>query len=282
MSRPIATFDITGRCPLRCRHCYFFQSPLRGDDLPTEIFLRRLRDVRDKYGILSAFWVGGEPLLRLRLLRRAMRLFRRNAVSTSGMVPIPPDLDVGLLISIDGPREVHDRIRGSGSFDRVMENLAPVQSGTFALSVTLTSESVDTIDSLPTLVEKTRALGAVIGFYVGPPDDPLRVEGAIREGVINRLLDLMGRWPNVVLNPPTSLELFRPQWSQDLARHCIYRNRAIAFDTHLKPKIPCTFDARAHCSECGCAVVAAQRARDLGDGASDLFLRTLFPMTKAT
>lgn len=281
MSRTIATFDITGRCPLRCQHCYFFLSPLRGDDLPAALFLRRLRDVRDKYGILSAFWVGGEPLLRPSLLRRAMRLFRRNAISTSGMVPIPSDLNAGLLISLDGPREIHDRIRGSGAFDRVMENLAPLQSGTFALSVTLTSESLDTIDSLPMLVEKTRALGAVIGFYVGPPNDPLRVKGAIRDEAVNRLLDLINRSRNVVLNPAASLEVFRPARAKDLARHCIYRTRAIAFDTHLEPKNPCTFDARACCNECGCAVVAAQRARDLGDATSDLFLRTLFPNTRA-
>ena len=281
MQRTIATFDITGKCPLRCRHCYFFLSPLRGDDLPAALFLHRTRDVRDKYGILSAFWVGGEPLLRLPLLRRAMRLFRRNAVSPSGMVPIPPDLNAGLLVSIDGPREIHDRIRGSGAFDRVLENLAPLQSGTFALSVTLTAESVKTVDALPMLVEKTRALGAVIGFHVGPLDDPLRVEGALRDGVVNRLLDLAGAWPNVVLNPPASLELFRPRYSQDLAGHCIYRNRAIAFDTHIEPKRPCTFDARARCNECGCAVVAAQRAKDLGDAASDIFLRTLFPSVQA-
>lgn len=280
MRRTIATFDITGRCPLRCRHCYFFQSPLRGNDLSTTLYLQRLREVRDNYGIRSAFWVGGEPFLRPILLQRAMRLFHRNGVSTSGMVPIPPDLDGGLLVSIDGPREIHDRIRGSGAFDTVMKNLAPLQAGTFALSVTLTSESLNTIDSLPMLVEKTRARGAVIGFHVGPPEDPLRVSGIMREVAVSRLCDLSVKWPGVVLNPPMALELFRPGQSQDLGRHCIYRDRAIAFDTHLEPKRPCTFDARAHCLDCGCPAVAAQRARELGDTASVLFLRTLFPTRK--
>jgi hypothetical protein len=130
---------------------------------------------------------------------------------------------------------------------------------------------------LPALVESSRAAGAVVGFHVGLPGDSLRIDGPARDRAVDRLLELSATHPGSVLNPPASLELFRPGRSSGLAAQCIYRDRAIAFDTRLRRKRPCTFGRQASCDACGCPVVAAQGARDLGDRHSDAFLRSLFP-----
>lgn len=275
--RPIATFDVTRSCPLRCNHCYFYAAPLPERDLDDAAFLDHARAARDRHGIRSAFWVGGEPLLRLPLLRRVFSLFPRNAVSTSGMVPIPTDLDAGLLVSVDGPRDVHDRLRGTGAFDCLMSHVRALPRGRFALSVTLTSVSAGGLAHLPALVDSSGAVGAVVGFYVGPRGDPLRIDGPARSRAVDDLVELMARHPGCILNSPASVEMFRPGYSRELARHCIYRDRAIAFDTLLRPKRPCTFGQRASCDSCGCPVVATQRARENGDEMSDALLRVLFP-----
>lgn len=276
--RPIATFDLTGRCPLRCRHCYFYAAPVPDGDLDDRTYLRRLEEVRDRYGVRSAFWVGGEPLLRLPLLRRAMRLFRRNAVSTSGAVPIPDDLDSGLLVSLDGPRPIHDALRGSGAFDAALGHMGRLRAGSFALSMTLTSASAGAVSHLPALVETTRAAGALVGFHVGPPGDPMRLDGPERARAVDALLDLAATRPGVVLNPAASLALFHPDRLRDLASRCIYRDRAVAFDPHMVVKPPCTFGPRASCDACGCAVVATHASRDgtAGDP-SEAALKVLFP-----
>ena len=274
--RPIATFDITARCPLRCAHCYFFAAPAPGPDLPEASYLERLRLVRDTYGIRSAFWVGGEPLLRLPLLRRAMSLFPRNAVATSGTLSIPTDLGAGLLVSLDGPKPLHDALRGQGTFDRVLRHVAVLPRRSFALSAVLTARTLEALEALPELVAETGALGVLVGFHVGPPGDPLRLDGALRDEALARLRQVIAEHPGVVLNPVASLEFFRAR-AAVVDPPCIYRDRAVAFDTQLTPKQPCTFGPRADCTSCGCPVMALHASRGADAGASDELLRALFP-----
>ncbi len=277
--RPIATFDLSHRCPLRCRHCYFFGEPSPGE-LPDEAFLARASPLRARLGIRSAFWVGGEPLLRAGLLRRAIALFERNCVATSGMLPVPADWPVAWLISLDGLRDHHESLRGTGTFDVVLRTARALPARTAVLSTTLTAGTLEAIDDLPRMVERSGAAGAVVGFHVGRPGDALRVDGASRERAIDRLQALARQQPGVLLSPEAALEALRP--SSPAARlPCIYRERAIAFDPALEVKAPCTFGARASCESCGCPVVALQRARELGDVASRDLLRAAFPRSFA-
>lgn len=277
-SRPIGIFDLTSECPLRCRHCYFYTNvPPIPTDLNDEEFLRRLKDVRDSYGIRSAFWIGGEPLLKPALLKRAMRLFPRNAVATSGAVPIPVDLEAGLLVSIDGPKEVHDKLRGEGAFDDAMQNIKSLAGGSFALATTFTSISVDYIHALPDLVNSTRAIGVLVGFHVGRPDDPLRVDAHRRDAAVDELLQLQDEHPGTLLHSREAIELFRTRYNREISRHCIYRDVAVAFDVHFDVKEPCTFAENASCDACGCPVVYLHASMHNGDEKSKELLRALFP-----
>lgn len=280
LPRPIATFDITARCPSRCAHCYFYRDTdsAAQADLDDEAFLAGVGHLAERYGIRSALWIGGEPLLRLDLLRRAMARFPRNAVVTSGLVPIPSDLDAGLLVSLDGPRRLHDALRGAGSFDRVVANAQRLPPGGFALSTTLTVGSLDTIEALPALVHLTGAMGALLGFAVATVDAVHRIEADARDRAVDRLQRLAATRPGVILNPPEALEWFRPARGPELARSCVYRSRAIAFDPQLREKRPCSFGAAASCLLCGCGAVTAQRAMADGSPASAELLGRLFPL----
>jgi MoaA/NifB/PqqE/SkfB family radical SAM enzyme len=277
-SRSIAVFDLTVRCPLRCAHCYMDRSQRHNLDLPDRMFLERLASLRDKYGLRSAFWVGGEPLLRQKLLWSAMALFERNAVATSGTVSIPPELHLhaGILVSIDGPAHLHDELRGSGSFARTYKQTRVLPRHSFAISTTLCTRNLTAIDSLAALREQVGASSILIGFYVGLPGDPLRVDGDERSRAIDRLQELIPRHPGLVLNTMESLEVFRPG-NQRLPQTCIYFHSATAFDHRLREKRPCTFGSQADCGLCGCPVVALQASRAQGDQASAHTLRQLFP-----
>ncbi len=276
--RPIGIFDLTGKCPLRCRHCYFYTdvSPIP-PDLEDEEFLFKLKQARDAYGIRSAFWIGGEPLLRLDLLREAMALFPRNAIATAGVLPIPADLGAGLLVSIDGPREVHDALRGEGAFDLAMRNIAELPPQSFALATTLTAQSVEYISSFPDLVASTRTLGILVGFHVGRPGDPSRIDDRRRDRAVDELLQLHHDHPGVLLHSRDALELFRSCYNEEIAKTCIYKDKAISFDVNFKIKEPCTFAENASCDACGCPVVIAHAAWNGGDEASMGLLQALFP-----
>ena len=280
-NRPIGIFDLTSECPLRCKHCYFYTNVSQiPSDFNDEEFLKRLKQTRDKYGIRSAFWIGGEPLLKPDLLQRAMALFPRNAVATSGALPIPNDLDAGLLVSIEGPKEVHDMLRGEGAFDTAMQHIKSLSEKSFALATTFTSISVDYIDALPDLVNSTRALGVLIGFHVGRPDDPLRIDNHRRNRAVDQLLQIHQDYPNVLLHSRAAIELFRPRYSREVSKKCIYRDVAIAFDVHFKVKEPCTFAENASCDACGCPIVIAHASWRNQDDKSKGLLRALFPKRK--
>ena len=281
-TRPIGIFDLTRECPLRCRHCYYYTNATPAPaELHPEEFLTKLQETRDRYGIRSAFWVGGEPLLEPDLLRRAMEFFPRNAVATSGALPIPRDLDAGLLVSIEGPREAHDAVRGEGSFDTAMTHVGRLAAGSFALATTFTSTSVDYIDALPALVSSTRALGVLVGFHVGLPGDPERMGAGRRDRAVDTLLDMHDRYPGVLLHSKHAIELFRSCHSREVAKKCIYRDTAIAFDVCFGVKTPCTFLENAACDACGCPVVVAHAAWRSADEKSHALLHALFPKRRA-
>ncbi len=277
-NRPIGIFDLTSQCLLRCRHCYYYTDVSQlPSDLNDNIFLKRLKQKKEEYGIRSAFWVGGEPLLRLNLLRRAMTLFPRNAIATSGALPIPSDLDAGLLLSIDGPKDVHDSLRGEGCFDIAMQHIKNLPRGSFALATTLTSFSVEYIEKLPELVNSTRALGILIGFHVGRLGDPSLLDDDRRHKAVDQLLLIHQNHPGVLLHSRKALELFRPCNSHKVSKKCIYRDRAVAFDVRFEEKTPCTFATNAACDACGCPVVIAHAAWRDHDPESEALLHVLFP-----
>jgi organic radical activating enzyme len=281
-NRPIGIFDLTSKCPLRCAHCYFFTNVSEiPSDLDEAVFLQRLEETRDEYGIRSAFWIGGEPLLKPDLLRRAMALFPRNAVATSGALPIPSDLGAGLLVSVEGPREIHDALRGTGAFDVAMRHITSIPEKSFALATTLTSLSVDHIDSFPELVASTRALGILVGFHVGQPGDPALIDEERRDRAVDQLLELHDNHPGVLLHSKRAIEMFRSINSGELSK-CIYRDVATAFDVHFEVKRPCTFAENASCDACGCPVVALHAAWRAGDKDSEGLLYALFPKRAAS
>jgi uncharacterized protein len=91
-------------------------------------------------------FLGGEPLTNRALIRRAsdlaVELARARgvpigfAITTNGTLLRPDDADLferygfAVTVSIDGPREVHDRLRptkgGRGSYDRLIERVRPL------------------------------------------------------------------------------------------------------------------------------------------------------------
>jgi len=114
---PLAvSIDVTWRCNLCCRHCYFVRQGLRGE-LGEDEWARILSSLP----VANAVWVGGEPLLRADLIERLRRLFPVNWVVTNGTLPIPNWRDVVFFVSVDGTEPYHDRVRGRGTYRRVRD-----------------------------------------------------------------------------------------------------------------------------------------------------------------
>lgn len=117
---------ITDVCNLRCTYCYIdFDHALK--DMPLETMRRILAEARE-CGVERVSLEGGEPLARKDigdLVDVVTGLGLECNINTNAYF-IPRHIErlkkvACFSISIDGPREVHDRLRGAGSFDKALE-----------------------------------------------------------------------------------------------------------------------------------------------------------------
>jgi Y-X(10)_GDL-associated radical SAM protein len=128
-----AVWEITLACDLKCQHCGSRAGRRRPDELSTEECLDLVRQMA-RLGTREVTIIGGEAYLRRDWLAiiREIRAQGMNCTLQSGGLHLTEERilqakDAGLQtagVSIDGPRELHDRLRGvKGSFDAALSAL---------------------------------------------------------------------------------------------------------------------------------------------------------------
>ncbi len=137
---------VTARCNLRCEHCFYKES-LDAPN-PGEISIESLDRTASEIGpVLWYSLAGGEPFLRGDLVEvvatiqkrcrpRVLSLptngwyIERTYLATLRTLQRLNDAKFIVFLSVDGPKAVHDEIRGEGSFERAkacIERLRPLQ-----------------------------------------------------------------------------------------------------------------------------------------------------------
>lgn len=129
----VAELFLTENCNLRCVSCACWREPTL-NELSTEEWKDVITQLA-QLPIYKANFTGGEPLIRrdaVELMRFARSAgIRHSHLNTNAILLTPAKLDEVLdagvrsfNVSIDGPRTLHDRIRGrKGAFDRSIEHL---------------------------------------------------------------------------------------------------------------------------------------------------------------
>jgi len=172
-------------------------------------------------GVQILILEGGEPLLWRdgkksigHVVDLARKLFRCVCVTTNGTISWANlELD-RVWVSLDGPRRVHDEIRGQGVFDRVRKNLDEVSNGQALVSTTISAFNAESIPELLKILRE-KVAGVTIQFYYpynGLPD-PLFIPAKSREPVLEKLKNMkMEGYP--VANSFLSLEdLKKERWT---------------------------------------------------------------------
>ena len=123
-------FSVTSRCNLKCIMCDIPAS--RNGELPTGVLFAALEDAA-ALGASTAVFSGGEPLLRTDIfdLAEFARELGMSACLTSNGCLIDEeaagriaDSGVGVVnISLEGERQVHERLRGPGTYDKALRAL---------------------------------------------------------------------------------------------------------------------------------------------------------------
>jgi radical SAM protein with 4Fe4S-binding SPASM domain len=130
---------VTDRCTLRCRHCFI--GPQTGTDLPLADILRAADEFAALQG-LRFIVSGGEPLLHRHFWRLNERLpsypFRSVLLTNGTMIDREAARALRfheVQVSLDGPEDAHDLLRGRGSFRRALGALRLLAEAGLPISV---------------------------------------------------------------------------------------------------------------------------------------------------
>ena len=207
--------DITARCNLRCRYCYFFANEqVLYEDLPTAEWLTFI-DEMGRAGVMEAIIAGGEPFIREDLPELLDALvaarMRFSLLSNGGL--ITPELAAKVAatgrcnfvqVSLDAARpELHDAARGRGSWEGAVRGLRVLgEAGVNrTVRVTIHRHNVDDLEAVATFLLEDLGLsgfGTNAAGYLGAcrqHSDSLLLTSEQRTQAMRTLVKLTERYP---------------------------------------------------------------------------------------
>jgi len=184
---------LTDKCNLNCIHC-LGKNKGKVDCTYDEVAVT----LEEAYarGNRHVYFTGGEPHCwedgnhRLEdLVRKVQEIgFFDVYVATNGTHPLTFE-ECLYYISIDGPSEVHDQIRGS-SYETIMENIADSASDRNYVTFTITRKNHTFLEKFAREIVKNKKIkGILINFFTGT-DANVEVHGLLPEEK-SRVIDLI-------------------------------------------------------------------------------------------
>jgi radical SAM protein with 4Fe4S-binding SPASM domain len=170
--RLLLQWHITGKCNFHCTHCYDSKNQI---ELSTETLMKILNqyvDLLKKWNIRGHINItGGEPLLSKNLFPLIDRIFEEKetvsyAILTNGTLLNKEYLEHlrktdcrFIQVSVEGDEEIHDSIRGKGSFKKLTDALKLVKKSGIKsmISFTLHKKNMNEFDSVVRFAEKMKA-----------------------------------------------------------------------------------------------------------------------------
>ena len=167
-------FQVAGTlCNIECTHCFVSSSPTNRSHamLSLRDVERRLDEARS-LGVREYYFTGGEPFLNRDMIPILAATLKQGPASvlTNGMLLTPQvcadlralidasEYSLDLRVSLDGfDRESHDRVRGTGSWDRAMrglQNLAAVE-----INPVITVTAIRSAEDRARFLERIRSWG---------------------------------------------------------------------------------------------------------------------------
>lgn len=279
---PAMFVNVTNRCTLECSHCFIYRKDnpnepsIPRDEIPDDELLEIIEALRDRHGVTVMLWMGGEPLLRRKVVERGVDLFEHNTVVTNGTVPLV-DLGPGprslYVVSLDGPREVNDPIRGAGTFERVMRTLSRLPhdfSTPVQVQCTVTRTNQAHLGALVEELADTRVAWVTFSFYVPPARDASGLgwpDLEARMTAVDEVRRLKAAYPGFVRNRGAALDLMAPDRAPAITAACPAKRAVLPLylDGGRLVTPFCCYGNDVDCSNCGAWVVfelAAGAARD--------------------
>ena len=212
------SYAVTFRCTSNCAYC---RLPNPGKEL-SFVEWRPLLEKFRALGLVRIGFTGGEPLLHTDIgvmidyCRRSgiTTVLSTNGVLVEEKIELLHGLDYA-SVSIDGGRDLNDRLRGEGSFEAVTRAVDLLQETgvKVLLSCTLNSENLEEADRLIEFASKKKVATVWQPYFLNgrPPakDDPMAPDSDRLRALAKRLIQLKLRHPSLVASSFPYLRFIR-------------------------------------------------------------------------
>ncbi|MEZ4705373.1 MAG: radical SAM protein [Bdellovibrionota bacterium] len=251
------SIDLTNRCNLRCKHCYFYEQdvPEEFDDEAWKAKFQELSSGPKKLWAMT--WVGGEPLLRKDLIAYGKQFFRHNLVVTNGLITLPDWEEVHFHISLDGDEQAHESMRNQkGIYKQIMKN-ADRPELQVVMAYCVSSLNADCIENVLEEWKDVGIKGFLFSFYtpIESIKDPLFPGWERRDQIIDRLIELKKTtYGSFIQNDVRTLELMKSGESKKVTDNCMFMKKGFSLDPVGHRKSKCMMGDKADCDRCGCIV----------------------------
>lgn len=265
--RPVGvSIDITNRCNLKCKHCYFLRQNYQAE-LDDNAWVNKIKDLKNQYkNLLQASWGGGEPLLRKGLIEEGMKFFRYNLIITNGTIPLPNWPNCVFEVSVDGTKKFHEIIRGK-NYDKIKQN---IDRKDLHINIACIINKLN-YQRLRDMVEewsKTKVKGIHFGFYSPTKTDSignLWIDFKLRDKIIEEIRLLKKEYGSFILPTDQVLDLMLSKNYAKVVSNCPFKDFIICLGPDGERKL-CPVGGQAICSKCGHSppfFMEALRSKDL-------------------
>lgn len=145
----IVTFTVTRRCNLRCSYCFVVQKS--EEEMDTNSCKGMIREFVE-IGMRKLIITGGEPLIREDIdeiisfanSQKISLWVNSNGYFVPTKIAALKKIDK-LLLTLDGDKETHDRLRGQGSYVKVIDAIEAAKSNRVPVNIgmVVTSKNID-------------------------------------------------------------------------------------------------------------------------------------------
>lgn len=230
-NRLLLQFHITGRCNLRCKHCYRTEGNV--EPLTTEMVL----DVIDRFAALQKRYnqihhihkkghiniTGGEPFIREDIDRILDHLGSYKEQLSFGILSNGSFLNENRMeklkkngvafvqLSIDGNREMHDYLRAPGDYDRTFQTAKKLERNGIRAYISFTANQSNYI-YLPKVASECRKYGItklwtdrLVPIGNGEQLQELAITKELLPAYLKTIKKAQGTWLTKLLYPKTQV-----------------------------------------------------------------------------
>ncbi len=256
----IVSIDVTNKCNIRCKHCYFFAYDQKGELTPDQWLAKLEQLKKEGFPFYSATWIGGDPLLRKDLIEVGRKYFRVNIVVTNGTFPLPNWQDAMFHISVDGTEDYHDDIRGKGVYQKLKKNINEAPDGlNISLATCLNTRNLFCIEALLEEWHSNPKVKHILFDFFTPVKGvkhDLFIPFEEQDKIIDKIIHLKRtKYGDFIGTGERVFDLMRKkERHKAIGNNCVFLQKGHAFDPMGNKKEQCMMGADADCERCGCVV----------------------------